>query len=165
MRMMSWPLLNKQTFWKWTTQKFQNWNSTTKWKIQSVQFSCSALSKSLQPHGLQHAKLPCPSPAPRAYSNSCPSSWWCHLTISSSVIPFFSWLQSFPGLGSFPMIQFFASSGQNIGVSASASVLPMTGLISFRIDWWDLLAVQGTLKSLLEHHRSKASSFCTQLSL
>ena len=80
---------------------------------------------SLRPHGLQHARLPCPSPTPRAYSNSCPWSSWCHLTISSSVVPFSSCLQSFPASGSFPMSQLFTWGGQRTGVSASASVLPM----------------------------------------
>ena len=88
----------------------------------SVQFSCSVVSDSLWPHGLQHARLPCPSPTPIVYSNSCPLSRWCHPTISSSVVPF-SHLQSFPASGSFPMSQFFTSGGQSIG--ASASVLPM----------------------------------------
>ena len=83
----------------------------------------SVLSDSLRPHGLQHARPPCPSPTSRAYSNSCPLSRWCHPTISSSAIPFSSWLQSFSASGSFPMSQFFASGGQSIGVSASASVL------------------------------------------
>ena len=108
---------------------------------------------------LPHAGLPYPSSTPGAYSNSCPSSWWCHPAISSSVIPFSSCLQSFPASGSFPMSQFFTSGGQSIGVSALASVLPMNsqGLISFRIDWLDLLAVQGTLKNLLQHASSKAS--------
>ena len=91
----------------------------------SVQFSRSVVSKSLQPHGLPHDRLPCPSPTPGTYSNSCPSSQWCHPTISSSVIPFSSRLQSFPALGSFPMSQFFASGSQSIGVSSSVSVLPM----------------------------------------
>ena len=103
----------------------------------SVQFSRSVMSDSLRPHGLQHAMLPCPSPTPGAYSNSCPLSWWCHPTISSSVIPFASRLQSFPASGSFPMSQFFASGGQNIGVSASASVLPMN------IQDWFLLGLTG----------------------
>ena len=77
-------------------------------KIQySCQFSCSVMSDSLRPHGLQHARLPCPSPTPRAYSNSCPLSWWCHPTFSSSVVPFFFHLQSFPAARSFPMSQFF----------------------------------------------------------
>ena len=105
-----------------------------------VQFSRSVMSDSLQPHGLQHARLPCPSPPPRLCSNSCPLSQWCHPTISSSVIPFFSCLQSFPASGSFPMSQFFASGGQSTGVSASASVLPMNNY-AFRMDWFDLLAV------------------------
>ena len=89
----------------------------------TVQFSRSVVFDSLQPHGLQHYRLPCPSPTPRACSNSCPSSCRCHPTISSSVIPFSSCLQSFPASGSFPMTQFFASGGQSI--AASASVLPM----------------------------------------
>ena len=111
-------------------------------------------------HGLQHARLPCPSPTPGGYSSSCPLSRWCHPTIWSSVIPFSSHLQSFPASGSFPVSQLFTLGGQRIEVSASASVLPVneySGLISFRMDWLDLLAVQGTLKSLLQHHSSKAS--------
>ena len=90
----------------------------------SVQFSCSVMSDSLQPRGLQHTRLPCPSPIPRACSNSCPSSRWCHPTISSSVVRF-SHLQSFPASGSFPMSQFFTSGCHSILVSVSASVLPM----------------------------------------
>ena len=93
--------------------------------IISVQFSCAVMSDSLWSHGLQHARLPCPSPTPRACSNSCPSSWWCCPTISSSILPFSSHLQSFPASGSFPKSPFLASGGQSIGVSASASVLPM----------------------------------------
>ena len=118
----------------------------------SDQFSCWVVSDSLQPHGLQHARLPCPSPSPRDCSNSCPLSRWCHPTISSSVVPFSYHLQSFPASGSFQMSWFFESDGQSSGVSASASVLPMNIQ-----DWLDLLAVQGTLKSLLQHHSSKAS--------
>ena len=91
--------------------------------VSSVQFSCSVVSSSLQPHGLQQARLPCPSPNPSPYPNSCPSSQWGHPTISSSVVPFSSWLQCFPASGSFPMSQFFASGDQSIG--ASASVLPL----------------------------------------
>ena len=90
----------------------------------SVQFSCSVVSDSLRPHELQHARPPCPSPTPGAYPNSCPLSWWCHPTVSSSVVPFFSCPQFFPA-GSFQMSQLFASGGQSIGVSASISVLPM----------------------------------------
>ena len=121
------------------------------------------MSDSLQSHGLQHARLPYPSPTPRACSNSCPWSRWCHPAISSSVIPFFSHLQSFPASGSFTMSWFFPSGGQSIGVSASAetfSISPSSEyswLISFRMDWLDLLAVQGTLKRLLQHHSSKPS--------
>ena len=134
--------------------------TTNAWTL-SVQFSSVAQSclTLCDPHGLQHTRLRCPSPTPRACSNSCPLSWWCHPTISSSVSPFSSCLQSFPASGSFPMSQFFASGGQSIGVSASASVLPneYSGQTSFRMDWLDLLAVQGTLKSFLQHHSSKAS--------
>ena len=116
---------------------------TLKYFLKSVsQFSCSVMPNSLQPNGLHHARLRCPSPTPRAYSNSHPMSQWCHPTISSSVIPF-SCPQSFPASGSFPMSQFFLSGGQSIGVSASASVFPMnihdwfplglTGLISLQL--------------------------------
>ena len=125
----------------------------------SVQFSCSVVSHSLQPHGLKHTRLPCPSPTPRACSSSCPSSQWWHPTISSSVILFLSCFQSFPASGSFTTSQFFASGGQSIGVWKGFSISPSndySGLISFRIDCIDLLAVQGTLKSLLQHHSSKA---------
>ena len=100
--------------------------SFSMWIIRAVQFSCSVVSDSLWPHGLQHTRLPCPSPTPRACSNSCALSRWCHPAISSSVVPFSSCLQSFPASESFQMSQFFASGGQRIGVSASASVLPMT---------------------------------------
>ena len=93
-------------------------------QFRSVQFSCSVLSDSLRPHESQHARPPCPSSTPRAYSNACPLNQWCHPAISSSVVPF-SCPQSFPALGSFPMSQFFASGGQSIGVADSASVLPM----------------------------------------
>ena len=88
-------------------------------------FSGQVMSNSSQPHGLQHARLPCPLPFPRVCSNSCPLSQWDHPTISSSVVPFSSYLQSFPASGSFPMSQFFTAGSQSIGASASASVLPM----------------------------------------
>ena len=105
-----------------------------------VQFSRSVMSNSLWPHGLQHARPPCPSPTPGDCSNSCPLSWWCHSTILASIIPFSSRLQSLPASGSFPISQFFTSGGQSTGVSGSASVLPMkdwfplglTGLISLQ---------------------------------
>jgi len=117
------------------------------------------MSASLRPRGLQHFRLSCPSPTPRAYSISCTSNQGCHPTISSYLIPFSSHLQSFPASGSFPMSQSFASGGQSIGVSASASVLPMNVQEWFPLEWiwFDLFAVQGTFKSLLQHHTSKAS--------
>ena len=124
---------------------------------------CHSVAKSfltLQRHGLQHARLPCPSLSTWVCSNSCPLSQWCHPTILSSVVPFSSRLQSFPGSGSFLRSLFFASGGQRIGASASVSVLPMNIQDWFPLGWtgWmDLLAVQGTLKSLLQHHSSKAS--------
>ena len=111
----------------------------------SVQFSPSVVSNSLQPYGLQHVRLPCSSPTPRACSNSCPLSRWCHPTISSSVVPFSSHLQSFPASGSFQMSQFFASGGQSIRVSASASVLPMNNQDQFPLGWtsWISLLSKG----------------------
>ena len=108
----------------------------------SVQFSRSVMSCSLRPHGLQHTRLPCPSPAPRVYSNSCPSSRGCHPTISSSVVLFSSHLQSFPASGSFPMSQLFASGGQSIGASASASVLPMNIQDRFPLGWTGWISLQ-----------------------
>ena len=128
-------------------------------RLSSVQFSCSAVSDSLQPHESQHARPPCPSPSPRVHANSRPSSRWCHPAISSSVIPFSSCPQSLPASESFPMSQLFTWGGQSTGVSALSSVLPMNtqDWSSFRMDWLDLLAVQRTLKSLLQHHSSKAS--------
>ena len=123
----------------------------------SVHISCLVVSDSLQLHEPQHTKPPCPSPTPRVYPNSCPLSWWCHPTTSSSVIPFSSCLQSFAALGSFRMSQLFASGGQSIGSFSFNISLTKEhpGLISFRMDWLDLLAVQGTLKSLLQYHSSK----------
>ena len=94
-------------------------------QFSSVQFSHSVVSDFLQPHESQHTRPPCPSPTPGAHTNPCPSNQWCHPTISSSVIRFYSCLQSFPASGSLPMSQLFTSRGQSIGVSASASVLPM----------------------------------------
>ena len=108
-------------------------------------FNCLVVSDSLQSHGLQHTRLPCPSPTPRACSNSCPSSQWCHPTISSSVIPFSSCVQCFPASGLFPMSQFFTSNGQGIGVSASASILPMNiqDWFSLRLTSWISLQSKG----------------------
>ena len=122
----------------------------------TVQFSHSAMYHSLRPHRLQHTRPPCPSPTPRVYSNSCPLSWWCHPTILSSVIPFSSCFQSFPASGSFQMIQFFASSGQSIGVSTSALVPPMN------IQDWFALRLTGLIsllsKGLSEVFKSISSS-------
>ena len=108
----------------------------------SVQFSRSVMSDSLQPHGLQHARPPCPSPAPRVYSNLCLLNQWCHPTISSSVIPFSSRLQSFSASGSFQMSQFFASGGQSIGVSVSTSVLPVNIQGWFPLGWTGWISLQ-----------------------
>ena len=124
-----------------------------------VQFSSVAeLGPTLRYRGLQYARLPCPTQTPRAYSGSCPLSQWSHPTISSSVVPFSFHLQSFPASGSFQMSQFFTSGGPSIGVWASVSVLPMNIQDWSPLGWtgW-ILAVQGTLKSLLQHHNSKAS--------
>ena len=117
------------------------------------------MSNSLWLHGPQHARPPCLSPTPRVYSNSCPLSWWCHSTISSSVIPFSSRLQSFPGIRVFSnesvlCIRWPKYWSFTFNISPSNEY---SGLIAFRMDWLDLLAVQGTLKSLLQHHSSKAS--------
>ena len=129
--------------------------------MQSVQFSSVTQSCStLQPHELQHARPPCPSPTPGVYPNSCPLSRWCHPTISSSVIPFSSCPQSFPASESFPMSQLFTSGGQTIGGSALALVFPMNiqGWFPFRLTG-SISEVQGALKSLLQHRNSKTSIF------
>ena len=125
------------------------------------------MSNSLWPHGLQHARPPCPSPTPGVYSNSCPSSRWCHPTISSSVIPFSSHLQSFPESGSFPMSQFFASGGQSIGVSASASVLPMNTQDWCPLGWtgWISLQSKGFSRVFFNTTVQKHQFFGVQLSL
>ena len=120
----------------------------------SVQFSHSVVSNYLRPHGLQHSRLRCPSLTPRDCSNSCPLSWWCHPTISSSVVPYSSCLQSFPASGSFPMSQFFASSGQSMGISASASVLLMN------IQGWFPFGLTGLI-SLLSTELSRVLSSTT----
>ena len=134
---------------------------------QSVQFSCSVVSNSLQPHGLQHSRLPCPSPTPKACSNSCPLIWWCHPTISSFVVPLSSCFQSFPASGSFPMSQFFQSGGQSIGASPSAPVLPMniqdwlpSGLIG-----WISLQSKGPSRVFSNTTVQKHQFFGAQLSL
>ena len=142
-----------------------------KWIIfiysQTVQFSNSVMPNYLQLNGLQQARPPCPSPAPNTYSDSCPSSWWCHPTISSSVIPFYSGLQSFPASGSFPMSQFLTSSGQSIGVSASASVLPINIQDSFPLGWtgWIPLQSKGLSRVFSNITVQKHQFFIAQLSL
>ena len=111
----------------------------------SIQFSHSVVSNSLQPHEPQHARPPCPSPTSAVYSNSCPPSLWCHPTISSSVMPFSSCLQSFPASGTFPIIQHFTYGGQSIGVSASTAVLPMNTQDWSPLEWtgWISLKSKG----------------------
>ena len=126
----------------------------------SVQFSHSVVSDSLRPHESQHARPPCPLPTPRVYPNSCPSSQWCHPAISSSVVPLSSCPQYLPASESFPMSESTLRMRWPKYWSFSFSISPSNehpGLISFRMDWLDLLAVQGTLRSLLQHHSSKAS--------
>ena len=132
----------------------------------SVQFTHSVVSVSLRPHGLQHARLSCSSPTPGAYSNSCPSCWWCHPTISSSVIPF-SHLQSFPASGSFPVSQFFASGGQSIGVTASPSVLTMNFQDWFPLGWTGRISLlfKGLSRVFSNTTVQKHQFFGTQLSL
>ena len=132
----------------------------------SVQFSCSVVSDSLQPHGLQHTRPPCPSPAPRVYPNSCPLSQWCHPAISSSVVPS-SCLQSFPASGSFQMNQLFTLGGQSTGVSASISVLPMNNQDWFPLEWtgWISLQSKGLLRVFYNTTVQKHQFFGAQLSL
>ena len=123
----------------------------------SIQFSHSVMSDSLQHRRLQHARPPCPSPALRVYSNSCPLSQWCHPTISISVIPLSSCLQSFPVLGFFQMSQFFASGIQSIEASSSVLTMNIQDWFPLVLTGWISLQFQGTLKTLLQHHSSKAS--------
>ena len=135
--------------------------------LSSVQFSLSVISNYLWPHGLQHTRLSCPSPTPRAYSNSCPLSRWCHPTISSSVVPFSSHLQSFPASRSFPVSQFFTSGGQSFGVSASASVLPMNIQDWFPLGLTGLISLQskGLSRVFSNTTVQRHQFFDTQLSL
>ena len=131
-----------------------NW---LKEKFTSVPFSHSVMFNSSKPRGLQHARIPCPSPTPRAYSNWCLSQWW-HPTVSSSVIPFSSCLQSLSALGIFPMSHSLHQVAKLLELSFSISPSnKYSGLMSFCIDWLHLLAVQGTLKTLLQQHNLQAS--------
>ena len=134
-------------------------SSVTVWTLVDQFSSVQSLSRVrlLQPRGLQHTRPPYASPTPGVDSNSCPLSWWCHPTISSSVIPFSSCLLSVSASGSFQMSQFFTSTWPKYWSFSISPSNEYSWLISFRMDWWDLLAVQGTLKSLLQHHSSKAS--------
>ena len=131
-----------------------------------VQFSCSVVANSLPPRELQHARPPCPSPTPGVYSNPCPSSWWCHPAISSFVIPFSSCPQSLPASGSFPMNQLFIWGSQNIGVSASASVLPMNTQDWSPLGWtgWISLLSKGLSRVFSNTTVQKHQFFCAQLS-
>ena len=160
------PSLSGNFFWFMLSAFYLNLPKLTKITIKFssrssivfIQFSLSVMSNSLWTHGLQHNRLPCPTPTPRACSNSCPLSQGCHPTISSSVIPFSSCLQSFPASGSFPESVLHIRWPEHWSFSLSISPSnEYSGLISFRVDWLDLLAVQGTLKSLLQHPSSKAS--------
>ena len=133
----------------------------------SVQFSCSVMSNSLQPHEPQHARPPCPLPTPRVYPNPCPLFRWCHPTISSSIIPFSSCLQSFPASGSFPMSQLFAWGAQSFRVSASASVFPMNTQDWSPLGWTGWISVQsrGLSRVFSNTTVQKHQFFGTQLSL
>ena len=144
--------------WTW----LNDW--TTTWI--TVQFSCSVVSDSLQPHEPQHARPLCPSPTPRVYPNPCPLSQWCHPTISSSVIPFSSCFQSFPASGSFQMSQLFRSGSQCIGVSASASDLTMNIQDWFPLGWtgWISLQTKGLSRVFSNTTVQKHQFFGTQLS-
>ena len=158
--------------WKITKERRQ-WQGYSCWSRSvvrcqgcSLQFSHSVMSDSLWPHGLQHARPPCPSATPGVHSNSCPLSQWCHPTVSSSVVPFFSYLQSFPASGSFPMSQFFALGGQSIGVSVSASILPMSiqDWFSF-LTGWSSLQSKGLSRVFSNTTGQKYPFFSSQLSL
>ena len=133
----------------------------------SVQFSHSVVSNSLQPQEPQHARPPCPSPTPRDHPNPCSLSWWCHPTVSSSVIPFSSCPQSFPASGYFQMSHLFASGGQIIGVSASTPVLPMNTQDWSLLGWtgWIFLQSKGLSRVFSNTTVQKHQFFCPQLSL
>ena len=134
-------------------------------QFSSLQFSHSVVSDSLRPHGLQHIRPPCPSPTPGVYSNLCPSSMWCHPTISSSVAPFSSCPQSLPASGSFPMSQFFASGSQSIRASASASVLPMSIQGWYPSELTGFISLQGTIRVFSNTIVQKHQFFGAQFSL
>ena len=148
-------------WWQWSLNSIVKWKKLTFMKCMYVvsQLSHSVVSNSLRSHGLQHARFLCPSPTPGACLNLCPSSQWCHPTISSSVILFSSCLQTFPALGTFPMSQFFASGGQTIRASASASVLPLNIQDCFPLGLTGWISLQSKgLSRVFQHHSSKAST-------
>ena len=157
---------------EWST-KDVIWRENLKKKISncnkccSVQFSPSVVSDSLRPQEPQHTRPPCPSPTPRVHPNPCPLSWWCHPTISSSVVPFSPCPQSFPASGSFPISKLFTSGGQRIGVSASTSVLPMNIQDWFPLGWtgWISLKSKGLSRVFSNTTVQKHQFFGTQLSL
>ena len=136
-------------------------------QFSSIQFSHSVMSESLRPHEPQHARPHCPSPIPGVHPNPCPSSQWCHPTISSSVVPFSSCPQSFPASGSFPMNQLFTSGGQSIGVSASASVLPVNTQDLSPLGWAGWISLQSKgLSRVISNTTVQKNQFCgAQLSL
>ena len=159
-------MLQNYLSWDWNSE-LRNFIACTNFHSIWWKFSSSVMSNSLRPHGLQHTRLPCPSPTPGAYSNSCSSRRWCHPTISLSVVPFSSHIQYFPASGSFPVSPFFESGGQNSGVSALASVLPMNTQ-----DWsplgrtgWISLLSQGLSRVFSNTTAQKHQFFGTQLSL
>ena len=148
-------------------KKIKMFSYTVSVQFSSVQFSHSVVSDSLRPHELQHARPPCPSPTPGVHPNPCPLSWWCHPTISSSVVPFFSCPQSSPASGPFPMSELFASGGQSIGVSASTSVLPMNIQDWSPLGWtgWISLQPKGLSRVFSNTTVQKHQFFGAQLSL
>ena len=151
---------------EYAIQVGHNFSSKESLQFTSFQFSHSVVCDSLWPHELQHARPPCPSPAPGVHQNSCPSSQWCLPALSSSVIPFSSCPQSLPASGSFPMSQLFAWGGQSIGVSATASVLPMNTQDWSPLGWtgWISLQSKGLSRVFSNTTVQKHQSFSTQLS-
>ena len=170
---MIWTDISSKKINRWQISK-QNHHWSLKPQVKAtplyahpVQFRRSVVSSSLWPHEPQHARPPCPSPTPRVHPDSCPLRRWCHPTISSSVVPFSSCPQSFPESGSFQMSQLFASGGQSIGVSASASVLPMNNQDWFPLGWtgWISLQSKGLSRVFSNTTVQKHRFFCAQLSL
>ena len=158
-------------WWKWECDRVLRKNYKACWWIHICpsirQFSRSVVSHSLRPHGLQHARPPCPSPSPGVYSKSCPLSQWCHPTISSSVVRFSSCPQSSPALGSFQISEFFPSGGQSIGISTSTSVLPMNTQDWSPLGWtgWISLLSKGLARVFSNTTVQKHQFFSIQLSL